>query len=74
LSTSIWSEYESTSDSSFFSGWDFFTDGDPTHGNVQYVDGGTAKSDGLASVRDDNVVVIAVDDKNKVDSSGNRKA
>lgn len=27
---------------SFFNGWTFFTEGDPTDGNVQYIDSGTA--------------------------------
>lgn len=28
--------------SNFFNGWEFFTDSDPTHGTVQYVDQATA--------------------------------
>jgi len=33
---------QSYSGSTFFAGWDFFTDPDPTHGLVQFVDGPTA--------------------------------
>ena len=37
------------SGSNFFNGFDFFTGGDPTHGFVNYVDQGTAQSNGLIS-------------------------
>lgn len=58
----------------FFDGWDFFTDADPTHGNVQYVSQKEATSAGLATVGSDNVAVIAVDDTNQVAVGGNRKS
>lgn len=58
----------------FFDDWDFFTAPDPTHGNVQYVDRCEALSSGLASVGNDSVVIIAVDDTNQVPVGGNRKS
>ena len=57
-----------------FSDWDFFTAADPTHGNVQYVGKDEALGSGLAAVGDDNVVVMAVDDKNPVPVGGQRKS
>jgi len=54
--------------------WDFFTAPDPTHGNVDYVSREEAISSGLASVGNDTVVVMAVDDKNNVPIGGNRKS
>ncbi|KAI0642242.1 glycoside hydrolase family 16 protein [Trametes meyenii] len=54
----------------FFDGWDFFTDDDPTHGNVNYVSRDAASK--LAYVQDDNTVVIAVDDFSTVAQGGKR--
>lgn len=58
----------------FFDDWDFFTSPDPTHGNVQYVSQAEATSSGLASVGDDNVTLIAVDDTTTLPVGGNRKS
>jgi hypothetical protein len=57
-----------------YSGWDFFTGGDPTHGNVRFVSRKDAQSQGLAFVQKDNVTVIAVDDKTVVPKGGNRNS
>ncbi|KAI0629340.1 glycoside hydrolase family 16 protein [Trametes polyzona] len=54
----------------FFDGWNFFTGDDPTHGNVNYVDGDKASK--LAYVQDDGTVVIAVDDFSDVAAGGRR--
>lgn len=54
--------------------WDFFTDPDPTHGNVQYVSKQEAITSGLALVGSDNVAVMAVDDNSTVPVGGNRKS
>ncbi|RDX49175.1 glycoside hydrolase family 16 protein [Lentinus brumalis] len=56
---------------SFFDGWDFFTDADPTHGLVQFVGGDEASK--LAYVQDDGTVVLAVDQSNDL-VNGNRKS
>ncbi|KAH9913969.1 glycoside hydrolase family 16 protein [Epithele typhae] len=56
----------------FFNGWDFFTDSDPTHGLVNYVDGDAAKS--LAYVQSDGTAVIAVDQSNNVAAGGKRNS
>ncbi|TDL26668.1 glycoside hydrolase family 16 protein [Rickenella mellea] len=59
---------------SFFDGWDFFTGGDPTHGNVNFVSGDEAFKSGLAFVQDDNTVVMAVDSQTKLASGANRNS
>lgn len=57
-----------------FSGFDFFTGDDPTNGNVDYVDQGTAQSDNLAYVQSDNTTVLAVDNTSKLSVGQNRKS
>ncbi|EJF57193.1 glycoside hydrolase family 16 protein [Dichomitus squalens] len=56
----------------FFDGWDFFTDADPTHGLVNFVDGDAAKK--LAYVQSDNTIVLAVDDSDGVPVGGKRNS
>jgi len=46
-SSSSWKLIESHSGSNFFDGWDFFTEGDPTHGIVNFLDQNAASSAGL---------------------------
>ncbi|KAF8506413.1 glycoside hydrolase family 16 protein [Hysterangium stoloniferum] len=58
----------------FFDHWNFFTDSDPTHGLVDYVSKDDATSYGLASVGDDNVTVLAVDDSSRISVGSNRKS
>ncbi|KAJ9615308.1 hypothetical protein H2200_001383 [Cladophialophora chaetospira] len=53
----------------FFDMFTFFTDPDPTHGYVQYVDQGTAQSGGLISTNGGSVY-IGVDHQNKASGSG----
>jgi hypothetical protein len=47
-SSSSWSLSQSYEGESFAKGWDFWTQSDPTHGTVSFVDQGTAASEGLA--------------------------
>ena len=54
--------------------WDFFTDADPTHGNVKYVSKEEALSSGLTYVGCDNVTVLAVDNTTYVPVGGNCKS
>ena len=54
------------------SNWDFFTDADPTHGLVNFVDGDAAKK--LAYVQSDNTVVLAVDDSDGIPVGGKRNS
>ena len=54
------------------SGWNFFTDADPTHGLVNFVDGDAAKK--LAYVQSDNTVVLAVDDSDGIPVGGKRNS
>ncbi|KAJ5245901.1 concanavalin A-like lectin/glucanase domain-containing protein [Penicillium chermesinum] len=56
-------------DSSFFDKFTFFTDEDPTHGFVTYVDQSTATSAGLISAND-GTVHIGVDSTNSIDPNG----
>ncbi|KAF1992133.1 glycoside hydrolase family 16 protein, partial [Aulographum hederae CBS 113979] len=55
------------SPSTFFDKFDFFTDEDPTHGFVKYVDQGTAQQSGLIST-DNDQVYMGVDFKNNAPS------
>lgn len=43
--------------------FDFYTDSDPTHGSVNFVDQETAQQQQLGYVQDDGTIVLAVDDK-----------
>ena len=54
--------------SSFFSMFSFFTGGDPTHGYVNYLDQGTAQSQGL--INTNGPVYIGVDHTNVATGSG----
>lgn len=47
--------------SSFFNGFNFFTDADPTHGFVTYVNQSTAQNMGLVSASDGKAVYVGVD-------------
>jgi len=51
----------SYSGSTFFDGFDFFSDADPTNGFVTYVDETTAQDTGLISASDGNPVYIGTD-------------
>ena len=55
------------------SGWDFFTDADPMHGNVEYVSKEEALSSGLAYVGCDNVTILTIDNTTYVPVGGNHK-
>ena len=54
--------------------FDFFTDSDPTHGIVQFVDQDTAKSENLAYTQDDGTIVLAVDDQTVLQPNQPRKS
>jgi hypothetical protein len=57
-----------------YRGWDFFTQPDPTHGNVNFLSQKVAQSKGLAFVQSDNTTVLAVDDTTTVPKGGNRNS
>jgi len=48
-----------------FLDWNFFSDADPTHGNVNYLTRSEAVSKGLAFVQKDGTAVLAVDSKSQ---------
>jgi hypothetical protein len=52
-----------------FSNFDFFTDSDPTHGFVQYLNQTHAETQGLIKVRNDGSVIIGVDSTNIYNAS-----
>nr|ODN88974.1 hypothetical protein L203_02380 [Cryptococcus depauperatus CBS 7841] len=56
----------------FFNGWDWFTETDPSHGLVNYVDASTAFSKGLAFWTKDGVPGIQVDHFQKTAVGGKR--
>ncbi|KAJ6581636.1 glycoside hydrolase family 16 protein [Mycena capillaripes] len=55
-----------------FLNWDFYSAGDPTHGNVNYLTKSEATSKGLAYVQDDGTTILAVDSKSKLSDGENR--
>jgi len=57
------------SGTSFFDPWNFYTQGDPTHGTVDYVNAQTAQTAGLTGIRN-GAVYIGCDTKNKVTGRG----
>jgi len=57
------------SGNTFFDEWDFYTQGDPTHGTVDYVNQQTAQNAGLIGFRN-GAVYIGCDTKNKVTGRG----
>jgi len=56
----------------FFDGWNFFADADPTHGNVIYQSKENAKD--LAYVQSDGTAVMKVDNVTQVAPGGNRRS
>lgn len=58
---------------SFFDGFGFFTDADPTHGSVNYVSQDTAQTNGLAGVTN-GVARIAVDSTSTLPMGTNRNS
>lgn len=69
---SPWKPIATYSGSSFFDGWTFFTAADPTNGNVQYVNQGTAQSAGLIEINNAGNAVMRVETTPTVQS--NRKS
>lgn len=59
-------------DLSVFSEWDFFTDGDPSHGNVKFQARDDAIKKKLAFVQQDATIILAVDDFSDVPVGGKR--
>ncbi|KAH0838482.1 glycoside hydrolase family 16 protein [Lanmaoa asiatica] len=59
--SSPWKPIATYSGSTFFDGWTFFTAADPTNGNVQYVDQGTAQSAGLVGINNAGNAVMGVE-------------
>lgn len=55
---SAWTLSDTYQGNTFFDGFTFFTDADPTHGTVKYVDRSTAQSQGLIAVGSDQVVIM----------------
>lgn len=59
---------------SFFDGWSFFTDSDPTSGQVNYLDKDAAMAAGLAFVQPDNTTKIGVDSTTQLQSGQKRNS
>ncbi|KAF8559288.1 hypothetical protein OG21DRAFT_1403473 [Imleria badia] len=67
--SSPWKPIATYSGSTFFDGWTFFTGGDPTNGNVQYVNQGTAQSAGLVRINKAGNAVMSVETTPTVQSN-----
>ncbi|EJT98851.1 hypothetical protein DACRYDRAFT_23984 [Dacryopinax primogenitus] len=52
-----WNLVQTYAGTSFFDGWDFWTDSDPTHGTVTYVSQSAADSLGLVSTSDTSAIM-----------------
>lgn len=61
VASSSWKATNSYSGQTFFNGWSFYTAADPTNGNVQYVDQGTAQSAGLIQINSNGNAVMRVE-------------
>ncbi|KIJ22234.1 glycoside hydrolase family 16 protein [Paxillus involutus ATCC 200175] len=59
--SSSWKPIATYSNSTFFNGWSFYTAADPTNGNVQYVDQGTAQNAGLIEINEAGNAVMRVE-------------
>jgi len=70
--TAPWKLANSYQGNNFYTGWDFFTSPDPTHGIVDFVDENTARSNGLLEVNAQGNAVMRVETTETV--SGNRKS
>jgi len=57
----LWLIKDTYEGKTFFDRWSFFSEGDPTHGTVNFTNAQTAFSTGLAYVTDDNTVVMKGD-------------
>ena len=66
---SSWKPIATYSGSTFFNGWTFFTAADPTNGNVQYVDQGTAQGAGLIEINSAGNAVMRVETTPTVQSN-----
>lgn len=59
VSVQGWVLQTTSAGSNFINAFDYFTESDPTHGFVQYVDGATAVSNRLVYTQGDQVVIKA---------------
>ncbi|KAF5336903.1 hypothetical protein D9611_003443 [Ephemerocybe angulata] len=69
---SPWKLVNNYQGNTFFQGWDFFTGDDPTHGIVDFLDEGAARSNGLAETNSAGNAIMRVETTPTV--SGNRKS
>ncbi|KAH8798338.1 concanavalin A-like lectin/glucanase domain-containing protein [Xylogone sp. PMI_703] len=69
--TSSYSLRHNYTASNFFSEWRFFTDADPTHGFVDYVDQSFAQASGLVNT-DNHQIYMGVDNETMDPSSGRK--
>ncbi|KAI0078493.1 hypothetical protein K474DRAFT_1660304 [Panus rudis PR-1116 ss-1] len=71
-SASPWKLSQNFQGTSFFDGWDFFTQPDPTNGQVDYVDQNTAQSSNLIEINDAGNAIMRVETTPQV--ANNRKS
>ncbi|PPQ75683.1 hypothetical protein CVT24_001928 [Panaeolus cyanescens] len=63
----VWLPEDTYAGSTFFDGFTFFTDHDPTDGMVTFVDQATAQQKGYISTQPDGTVIMKADDTNTLD-------
>jgi len=73
-SSFLWLPQDDYSGQTFFDGFTFYTDSDPTHGTVEYVNQTYAFQNGLAFVNDDGTVVMKGDNTTWLPEGQNRSS
>ncbi|EED82883.1 predicted protein, partial [Postia placenta Mad-698-R] len=73
VASSPWKLKQSYEGNSFFAGWSFFTDTDPTGGTVDYIDGSAAESANLTGINSAGNAYLKVD-TTPVITSGYRRS
>ncbi|KAJ7293602.1 glycoside hydrolase family 16 protein [Mycena rebaudengoi] len=73
-STFLWLPQVEHSGKTFFDGFTFFNDLDPTHGTVTYVNQTYAFANGLAYVQDDGIVIMKGDNTSWLPEGQNRSS
>ncbi|KAF5370199.1 hypothetical protein D9615_010056 [Tricholomella constricta] len=73
-STFLWLPQDEYSGKTFFDGFAFFSDGDPTNGHVNYVNRSRAFERNLVYTQDDGVVIMKGDDSTWLDKGVYRES
>uniref|UniRef100_A0A914DZ49 GH16 domain-containing protein n=1 Tax=Acrobeloides nanus TaxID=290746 RepID=A0A914DZ49_9BILA len=70
--TISWTLRETYDSTNFYSKFDFYTDGDPTHGYVDFVNQSVAQQKGLIAVNSNGTIYMGADHTNKATGRGRK--